>query len=61
MNKKILINSLSKNGIKNFIWPIKRDFVEKVNHRVMTDFIKTFKRIRGTSRYITNNTKMVDT
>ena len=40
MNKEILRNSLSKNGIKNFIWPIKRDFVEKVNHRVMTDFTK---------------------
>ena len=31
---------MTKNGIKNFIWPIKRDFIEKVNHKVMTDFTK---------------------
>lgn len=40
MNKKILTNSLTRHGLKNFFWPIKRDFVEKVNHRVMTDFTK---------------------
>ena len=40
MNKGFLLNSLTRNGIKNFIWPIKRNFIEKVNHKVMTDFTK---------------------
>ena len=38
MNKTYLKNSLSSSGIKNFFWPIKRTFVENVNHNLLKDF-----------------------
>ncbi len=40
MNKKFLRNSLTKKGLDDFFWPVRREFVEKVNHRLMVDFTK---------------------